>query len=447
MKGRTYGKWTIEELIDDSGGNGVVWRVTDREGQLAALKILRAFDSPLKIEKRRKRFLNEIRKLELINKMGIKGVMPILDYDADAEQPWFVMPLAIKLEASGDRTQWAMDTMVKVSQHVADLHQEGIVHRDLKPNNILLLDGEVILSDFGLARFAEDSVLTKTGEGVGSFGFTGPECVGHSDEPPFKCDVYALAKTAWALFSGQQIPPNGELRMPEDSLIREGSSSSISLTSLDQLLVAATTRDPADRPTARQFLEGLQACCHSQERSEERRGGSPATRARALFANHSGRNRRDRQCNELFDTITHETSRRFFAAWRDVIENLGWSTSDIAGGVGSDEATELTKQGWTFRRYFFKGEINSKVFEIGVSIYKQPFQGEARLVVGASIGIYIHHQEHVITSMELETYITGPQTEQVKRTLSEFVEDEQTQYRFLEKLRALSELEVRENAQ
>jgi serine/threonine protein kinase len=256
MKGTTFGQWTIEELIEDSGGNGVVWRVSNAAGHVCALKMLKSFADPNKASKRRKRFVNEISKLEMIKKMGIAGVMPIVDYDAEHEPPWFVMPLASRLSPTGDQIEWALTTMISVSECVAQLHKEGMVHRDIKPSNLLVLDGSVVISDFGLARIIGDEINTRTGEGVGSFGYIAPECVGPSDEPQFKCDVYALAKTAWALFMGANAPPVGELREPQDSLAnRELKTSSINLKLLDELLISSTARDPADRPTAQQFLD------------------------------------------------------------------------------------------------------------------------------------------------------------------------------------------------
>ena len=105
MKGKTLGQWTIEELIDDSGGNGIVWRVSNPTGQIGALKMLQSFADPNKASKRRKRFVNEISKLEMIKTMGIAGVMPILDYDAEHEPPWFVMPLASGLNQQVDQLE------------------------------------------------------------------------------------------------------------------------------------------------------------------------------------------------------------------------------------------------------------------------------------------------------------------------------------------------------
>lgn len=440
MVGTTYGKWTIENLINDSSGNGVVWRVSSQDGVQGAIKILKSFEAAAKLEKRRNRFVNEIYKLGMIQKLGISGVMPILDYDEKAEPPWFVMPLAHSLEPGENRLEWALETMITITRCIADLHKEGMVHRDIKPNNILVLDGAVVVSDFGLARVADDVPSTKTGEAVGSFGYTAPECVGHSDEPQFKCDVYALAKTAWVLFTGKESPPNGELRHPNDSIVARGiASSTISLEGLDDLLIASTVRDPEDRPTAKQFLEGLEACRLSGNNLKVRQSGSPAKRAKSLFADQAARNRRDRESKELFQSIVNEASRKFFEAWRGVIEELGWSTAIGSGGTGGNHSRELENTGWSCPlRSFYTGEINGKLYDIALTFCRLQTMGEARLVCRATIGIQVASDEYVIKYIERETFTSGPKRDQVRQEIFEFVESEEIQYRTIEKLRELS---------
>jgi serine/threonine protein kinase len=439
MEGKTYGNWNTGEVINDSSGNGVVWRASNATGAQFAIKVLKNFDSPAKAKKRRQRFENEISKLEMIKKLGIAGVMPILDHGtADSEEPWFVMPLARNLEPSGDRLVWALETMITVTQCIAELHTEGMVHRDIKPNNLLVLNGKVVVSDFGLARITDDDDFTKTGEGVGSFGYIAPESVGHSDEPQFKRDVYALAKTAWVLFSGASSPPNGELRHPDDSLVTRGIvSSGIPLVRLDELLIASTARDPADRPTARLFLDGLQSCHPSSKNPELRKSGSPAGYVKSLFASQAAKNHREKQSKELFQSLVNEAVINFFGAWGSVIENLGWSTGWSSGGSLGNHARQLGAD-WENSRNFFKGEINEVEYEIALTFGRLQTRGEARLVCRATIAIQVADDEHVLSSIERETYTSGPQTDQVRQALLAFVGSEETLYRAIEKLKQLS---------
>jgi serine/threonine protein kinase len=440
MKGKIYGEWVIEELINDSSGNGVVWRVSKESGLRGAIKILNDFDSSTKAEKRRKRFVSEIKKLQLIMELGISGVMPILDHNADEIQPWFVMPVASALEPAEDRFGWALEISITVAQCLAALHKEGMVHRDIKPNNILFLDGKVVLSDFGLARIKDDDVLTKTGEAVGSFGYTAPECVSHSDEPQFKCDVYALAKTSWVLFTGAKAPPTGDLGHSDDSLVVRGisASSSINLEELDKLLIASTARDLNDRPTMQQFLDGLQDCCLSTVANIQP-SVSPILRAKALFRDPAANNRRDRESKELFQILVSEINQLFFKVWEGVIEELGWSRDKISGGVLGAHTMTLNVEDWENQRCFYTGKIDSNTYDIAITFRRKHTRGEPRLVFSAVIAIQCNGDEHVLSSIEEDIYISGPQTTQIRQRLIAFAENPETQYRTLEKLKKLSD--------
>lgn len=440
MEEKVYGNWTVRGLIDDSSGNGVVWQVVDAAGKQAAIKVLKSFDNFAKAEKRRRRFLNEINKLNLIKQLGIDGVMPILDYNAEVDPLWFVMPLARKLNPDENRFIWGLETSIAVSKCIADLHGIGMVHRDIKPNNILVLNGKIVVSDFGLALVSDDEPLTKTGEGVGSFGYMAPECVGHSDEPQFKCDVYALSKTVWVFFTGATAPPVGELRLPNDSLVgRYIDNSAVELGQLDDLLVRSTARDPWERPTAKQFLDSLRACRPSQSKPAKRKSGSPAIRAQSLFGEAAANNRRDRESRQLFQSLANEASSKFFAAWDGVREGLGWPPSKSSGGALNRHPSPFDSTEWEISmRNFFTGEIDDNVYNIALTFWRMRTRGEPRLKLGATIDIQVNNVEYVLASIELETYASGPMVEQVRRELLAFVENEETQYRVIEKLKTLS---------
>jgi hypothetical protein len=232
------------------------------------------------------------------------------------------------------------------------------------------------------------------------------------------------------------MPPFGELTA-QDSLATRLTSSE--LERLDELLVASTSRDPADRPTAQQFLDSLHALRTPTPTEELRKSGSPAARARALFSDQSAKSRRDVQSKTLFESLAQETSSKFFEAWRGVVENLGWSTSTIAGGSEGIRAEQLAKEGWECsRRYFYSGEVDDVTYDIALSFCRLQTKAEARVVLSATINIKVGQQEHILSSIDRETYTTGPQVEQVRRDLFAFAQDEETQYRAIEKLKELS---------
>ncbi len=99
-------------------------------------------------------------------------VVPIHNVETERESPFIVMQYV-----SGESLQARIDRdgalelceILRIGMQVADglsaAHQQGIVHRDIKPSNILLEEDvdRALISDFGLARAADDASLTRTG--------------------------------------------------------------------------------------------------------------------------------------------------------------------------------------------------------------------------------------------------------------------------------------------
>ena len=449
MKDQQLGKWTLVTLIDDSGGNGVVWHARNSTGEDVALKVLRQFDSEPKSEKRRKRFLNEITSLKFIEQREIPRVMLLLDHGfTDDGQPWYAMPLAEPINLPKGDASVVIEVMIEVSDTIARLHEIGMEHRDIKPSNLLMLNGNIVVSDFGLARMIGDEHFTRTGERVGSVGYTANECVGKSDNPRFECDVYALGKTAWVLFTRNERPPNGELRSPNDDLANyDIDFGSLSVSAIQELVFAATERDPGDRPTARQFCDGLKLVMSNEKPSNPNSTGSAAARARSLFGDQAAKNRREREANDLFLLVCRDATRRWVSMWAETIENLGWPTSQCSGGNMGYHATQLS-DGWRAgQRNFFRGSIDNTDFEIALTFRKKSLAGEARLVFGFTFAVQISFGsrpqikaedcEHVIASAEFDTFLKGPQLESTKERLFAMVGDQEFVFRALEKMKTL----------
>ncbi len=94
---------------------------------------------------------------------------------------------------------------------LAYAHDNGVLHRDIKPSNVFLCsDGRVKLLDFGVARAADHTEATRTGQLVGTLDYIAPERFSPDGGGPAS-DVYAVGLVGWEMLAGRAACPPGEL--------------------------------------------------------------------------------------------------------------------------------------------------------------------------------------------------------------------------------------------
>jgi serine/threonine protein kinase len=207
MLGR-LGRYEVERLIG-SGGMGVVFKAFDTElNRPVAIKLLAPYlasSGPA-----RKRFAREARAAAAVVH---PHVVPIHNVETERESPFIVMQYV-----SGESLQARIDRdgalelceILRIGMQVADglsaAHQQGIVHRDIKPSNILLEEDvdRALISDFGLARAADDASLTRTGFHPGTPQYMSPEqASGQSVDA--RSDLFSLGSMLYTMCTGR--PP------------------------------------------------------------------------------------------------------------------------------------------------------------------------------------------------------------------------------------------------
>ena len=208
------GKWTLGAVLG-TGGSGMVYEASHRNGIRAAVKILhpKLAADPDQVA----RFLREG---AIANHLEHVGVVAALDDDRTEDGLLYVvferidgMSLADILEARAPLSVVEALTLTdKILDVLAEAHAKGIVHRDVKPGNVLVLpSGEVKLLDFGLAktdRLTSDHAPSPTQSGAifGTLGFMPPEqASGQTERIDERSDLWAVAAVLFTMLTRQRL--------------------------------------------------------------------------------------------------------------------------------------------------------------------------------------------------------------------------------------------------
>ena len=210
--GLTFGgRYELQSRIA-IGGMGEVWQATDLViGRTVAIKILK--DEYLGDPGFLERFRAEARHAALVNHEGIANVF---DYGEEDGSAYLVMELvpgeALSTVLEREHvlsTDKVLDIVAQTAAALHAAHAAGLVHRDIKPGNLLITpDGRVKITDFGIARIADQVPLTATGQVMGTVQYLSPEqASGHPASPT--TDIYSLGIVAYECLAGRR-PFTGE---------------------------------------------------------------------------------------------------------------------------------------------------------------------------------------------------------------------------------------------
>src|SRR6476469_2127708 len=252
------GEYRLVQRLGE-GGMGVVHLALDRHGRAVAIKVLRqhiAHDPDA-----RARLTREVSSLSRITS---PRVAPIIDADVDGTTPYIVtryVPGPSLDDYVAERGLLAPADLHRVASGLAEaldaIHSAGVVHRDVKPGNVLLVDGDPVLIDFGIAHVADDIRLTMTGLVMGTPGYLSPEVL--EGAPVTEAtDWWGWAATL--AFAASGTPPFG--RGPMDAVLDRVRRGRADLSGVDPrlqpLLYAALSPNAAERPQAEEVVDALE---------------------------------------------------------------------------------------------------------------------------------------------------------------------------------------------
>jgi serine/threonine-protein kinase len=241
------------------GGMGEVWQATDLViGRTVAIKILK--DEYLGDPGFLERFRAEARHAALVNHEGIANVF---DYGEEDGSAYLVMELvpgeALSAIIERERvltTDRVLDIVAQTAMALQAAHAAGLVHRDIKPGNLLITpDGRVKITDFGIARIADQVPLTATGQVMGTVQYLSPEqASGHSASP--STDIYSLGIVAYEMLAGRR-PFTGESQVAIAMAQINETPPELPVTIAEpvrNLVYASIAKKPSDRPASAAHL-------------------------------------------------------------------------------------------------------------------------------------------------------------------------------------------------
>jgi serine/threonine protein kinase/tetratricopeptide (TPR) repeat protein len=290
MIGKTISHYRIIEKLGE-GGMGVVYKAEDMKlGRLVALKFLPA--ELTRDNDAKNRFIHEARAASALQHHNICTIHEI---DETPEGQLFIAmdcyegkTLKDKIATGPLPVEEALNIASQVAAGLSKAHEAGMVHRDIKPANIMVTtDGEVKLLDFGLAKLAGQTKLTRTGTTPGTVAYMSPEQA-KGVEVDARSDIFSLGAVLYEMLTGE-VPFPGEheaavlygiIHTPAEPMekLKEGIP-----RGLQRVVDKALEKDPSGRyPNAAAMAGDLASLAREVPRSVRTASGRRGRSRRAL---------------------------------------------------------------------------------------------------------------------------------------------------------------------
>jgi len=255
MSSRMIGPFELGEKLG-AGGMGIVYRATyTKTGVPCAIKVLApdATDSP-GIQQRFEREIAILKKLQHPNIVKYFGGGKV------GTQRFYAMELVPggsleKYLKEKKRLPWeqALEFAKQIAVALEHAHAAGVIHRDLKPANLLMTpEGQIKLTDFGIARDTTKTALTAAGKTVGTYAYMAPEQIRGKPPVDRRTDLYALGCVLFEMLTGE-TPFTGD--NPGDVLVQHLQEEPLRVTSLapdcpiwlEEVVFRLLEKDPEER--------------------------------------------------------------------------------------------------------------------------------------------------------------------------------------------------------
>jgi serine/threonine-protein kinase len=207
LVGKVIGPYTVEKEIG-AGAMGAVYRARHQEtGKPVAVKVIAAGHAANEIVKQRFE-----REFEILKQLKHPNIVRLIGTGRVGGVPFYAMEYVDgesldKVMARRGRIDW--EEVVRLGRQLCaglqHAHDQGIVHRDLKPSNIMVLkDGTVKLTDFGIAKDLDRTAITEVNCTVGTASYMSPEQCRGERNLTHKSDLYSMGVMFYELLTGKK---------------------------------------------------------------------------------------------------------------------------------------------------------------------------------------------------------------------------------------------------
>jgi len=247
------GPYRVLDRIGE-GGMGVVYLGRDPEQRSVAIKVLRPAVAGDPNARRRL-----AREVETMRRVRSPFVAEVLDTDVAGQTPYIVTryvpgrTLDEVVAQDGPLTGARLARLASgLAEAIAAIHAAGVVHRDLKPGNVMLVNSDPVVIDFGIAQALDSTRLTQTGMFMGTPGYLAPEVI-EGQPAAASSDVHAWGGTVAYAATGRPPFGTGTYETIFYRIVNGQPDLAGVPAPLAELLAGALRRNPAARPSAAQL--------------------------------------------------------------------------------------------------------------------------------------------------------------------------------------------------
>lgn len=202
---RLDGRYEIREIIG-VGGMAIVYKAYDIiDDRIVAVKVLK--DEYLANEEFRRRFKNESKAIAVLSHPNIVKVYDVsygdrLQYIVMEHVEGITLKEYIEQQEVINQKE-AVYFEMQILRALQHAHDKGVVHRDIKPQNIMLLEnGTIKVTDFGIARFSRSETRTLSDSTIGSVHYISPEQA-RGDVTDDRADLYSVGVMFYEMLTGK----------------------------------------------------------------------------------------------------------------------------------------------------------------------------------------------------------------------------------------------------